>query len=430
MRIIFIDLDLFTTLMTRGRCVNKRMPILALFILFAVLTLPSHGASGAFSGRIWNDLNRDGIQDVDEPAMSNFPITVYNDIILWLCGCPGFICPLATFYTDVNGYYDFTFSSTNESCPDAWFGTNQGFYVVFDVNCITYGHSPENAGGDDDVDSDYSYCGFVVTNEGFAFTNMDLGLYRWRVGVSLDMSVSNAHAGTQLYVTNGTKVTYTYRAVNTGDTFLSFMAVTDDKDAEFIGIVDCPASIPPGEAIVFATQRWIQASVTNVGFVSVVPVDPETCAILPTYDPAWNSDQAVVIVVTNLLDHNDGDIFPNAWEILYGLDPLNSNAPDINNDSDWMSNYEEYLAGTNPTNPASFFPNITVNDAPPDAIAMVVSTSMPDRVYNVWQSTNLLNDPQFWSLLLPEQTGINAALTFTITNDLPGAHYRTGVRLP
>ena len=33
-------------------------------------------------------------------------------------------------------------------------------------------------------------------------------------------------------------------------------------------------------------------------------------------------------------------------------------------------------------------------------------------------------------MFAPEQTGTSAALTLTITNTLPGANYRTGVRLP
>ena len=36
----------------------------------------------------------------------------------------------------------------------------------------------------------------------------------------------------------------------------------------------------------------------------------------------------------------------------------------------------------------------------------------------------------YWTLVQPEQSGTAASLTLTITNTLPGANYRTGVRLP
>lgn len=272
---------------------------------------------------------------------------------------------------------------------------------------------------------------FAVTNNLVVATNVNIGLRYWNVGISLDVEVSNAAVGSAYFVTNGTMVTYTYRVVNTGETVLSLVAVTDDTWWDFFGSVDCPDRINPGYSTEFSTQIVIHASVTNTGYISAVAVDYRTCSILPRYAPVQKSDLAIVIVVTNNpLDFADGDIFPNAWEMQYGFDPLNSNAPNIHSDGDWMTNYEEYLAGTNPTNPASSFPNIKLAESVPDITAMVISTSMTDRVYNVWRSTNLLNDPQFWTLLPPEQTGTSGALVFTFTNDLPGAHYRTGVRLP
>ncbi len=49
----------------------------------------------------------------------------------------------------------------------------------------------------------------------------------------------------------------------------------------------------------------------------------------------------------------DADHIPNGWEQAYGLNPLDLFDGDTDKDGDGMSNRDEYLAGTNPTNTAS-----------------------------------------------------------------------------
>jgi hypothetical protein len=68
-----------------------------------------------------------------------------------------------------------------------------------------------------------------------------------------------------------------------------------------------------------------------------------------------------LIAGTVVLDPNqdtDGDGLPNGWEQSYGLDPLSSvgdNGPNGDPDMDGVSNFEEFLDGTNPTlSPQSF----------------------------------------------------------------------------
>ena len=50
-----------------------------------------------------------------------------------------------------------------------------------------------------------------------------------------------------------------------------------------------------------------------------------------------------------------GDGVPNGWKQRYGLDPFDPNLANEDADGDGMSNLQEYLAGTDPTNSASFF---------------------------------------------------------------------------
>lgn len=137
------------------------------------------------------------------------------------------------------------------------------------------------------------------------------------------------------------------------------------------------------------------------------------------------------VVITRLglgSGDTDGDGLPDWWESRYGLNPNVSNAAPA--DADWMTDWEEYIADTDPTNSASFFPNIILTNPPPGTMAIVINPTSTSRVYNVQWSTNLLIAPQVWTVLPPEKTGTGSAVQFNVTNDAPGRSYRTGVRLP
>ncbi|HWX19085.1 MAG TPA: hypothetical protein VN578_04160 [Candidatus Binatia bacterium] len=65
-----------------------------------------------------------------------------------------------------------------------------------------------------------------------------------------------------------------------------------------------------------------------------------------------------LIYRTLQLDPNQspvGDGIPNWWKQQYGFDPFDPTVADADPDHDGMSNLQEYLAGTNPTNSASCF---------------------------------------------------------------------------
>lgn len=104
-------------------------------------------------------------------------------------------------------------------------------------------------------------------------------------------------------------------------------------------------------------------------------------------DSAGNWSQAVTDTI-ELVTDTDGDGMPDTWENTYGLNPnANDAAGDL--DSDGVSNYNEYLAGKNPANPAD---NAPVANAGPD------QTVSPQRVIlDGSASSDPNNDPLSYS---------------------------------
>ena len=80
---------------------------------------------------VWNDLDKDGIQDPNELGVSGVTVTL----------CDGSGNPIATTVTDAQGYYSFT-------------DLNPGSYIVGFSLPIGYVFSPDNQGSDDAADSD------------------------------------------------------------------------------------------------------------------------------------------------------------------------------------------------------------------------------------------------------------------------------------
>ena len=63
------------------------------------------------------------------------------------------------------------------------------------------------------------------------------------------------------------------------------------------------------------------------------------------------SDPTVTLTV--LVD-TDGDHIPDDWEVLYNLNPNDPNDGALDTDGDTMTNYQEYIAGTDPTSRLSY----------------------------------------------------------------------------
>ncbi|HPJ56565.1 MAG TPA: amidohydrolase family protein [Kiritimatiellia bacterium] len=159
--------------------------------------------------------------------------------------------------------------------------------------------------------------------------------------------------------------------------------------------------------------------------------------VFETADARGNVRTTVATNTFKLAFHTGGDTdrdgMPNEWEITYFGGFSNALASG-HGDADWMNNLQEYIAGTLPTSAASFLTEFmdapVFDDGDICEFASPVPTT-PDRLYDVWWTTNLAA-PQIWhpaNLNVPGQAG-GAAVTLRVTNQHPFAVYRTGVKLP
>jgi hypothetical protein len=131
--------------------------------------------------------------------------------------------------------------------------------------------------------------------------------------------------------------------------------------------------------------------------------------------------------VMNAAGDLDGDGLPNYWEQQYGT--ISGLVASADSDTDTFTNYEEYLADTNPTNPVSFLRinSFLARDA--QTVWFVGSTA---RQYQVFYTTNDLADAGgTWSMAHTNKIwGAGTNSWIAVTNQVPCAFYRLQAILP
>ncbi len=83
-----------------------------------------------------------------------------------------------------------------------------------------------------------------------------------------------------------------------------------------------------------------------------------------------------------VLADEDGDGMPTSWENLYGLNPLEDDAAQ-DKDKDGLTNYEEYVAQTNPTDDESFSHRPSISRSSETANWEINWSGAPARIYEV-----------------------------------------------
>ena len=159
--------------------------------------------------------------------------------------------------------------------------------------------------------------------------------------------------------------------------------------------------------------------------------------VFETRDAQGNTRTTVTTNTFRLAYHTGGDTdrdgIPNEWEIAH-FGSFTGAVATANPDGDWMNNLEEYIADTIPTSAASHLVNLILSADTTQTGVMELPSPVPtspNRRYDVWRSTNLVG-PVTW-----QRIGLNvpgnangSAVTLRVTNSLPTAIYRTGVKLP
>lgn len=105
---------------------------------------------------------------------------------------------------------------------------------------------------------------------------------------------------------------------------------------------------------------WTDTAATE-SFTFTVNAESQNVLAIREKDLAGNAGPEASLTVANLSGDSDSDGIPNYWELMYSpvLNPYDPGDGALDSDGDGYSNYEEYLAGTDPTE---------ANSVPPDTI--------------------------------------------------------------
>jgi len=122
----------------------------------------------------------------------------------------------------------------------------------------------------------------------------------------------------------------------------------------------------------------------------------------------------------------DGDEMLDGWEAINGLNPLLNDAAG-NNDEDAHSNYEEWVAGTSPTNSNSVFRINDITSESNQSRAVIWWDSVNDRLYSVFSHTNL--STQWPTTPLYQIEGDGAPQSYTNTQSYSPQYFRLKVEL-
>jgi len=161
---------------------------------------------------------------------------------------------------------------------------------------------------------------------------------------------------------------------------------------------------------------------------------------LQSSSPCINAGRNMYVAATNDLDgnprikggtvdigayefQNPTSIISYAWLQQYGL-PTDGSVDVLDTDSDGINNWQEWIAGTNPTNVASVLKLLLPAQTNTSPCRTLTWQSVSGKMYYLQRATNLFLQPAF-SSIQSNITGLLGTTSFTDTNAGP-CFYRVG----
>lgn len=196
------------------------------------------------------------------------------------------------------------------------------------------------------------------------------------------------------------------------------------------GLDDATVVALEGSNIVWSAPVFPVSAISSAGLATMANVyDDTSCVVTGRYLGITGSG-ALVVLDSNPDNYGSyaGDGLPDWWQNQYfGLN--NPNAVPANNpDGDWFDNTQEYVADTNPTNPASFFSIVAISNAAP--AHFVYFNSSAARVYTLLCATNLVTANWTNVTVQTDIQGAGTLMTLVETNGFSPRFYRVTVRVP
>lgn len=221
--------------------------------------------------RVWNDLNRNGIQNGGEPGLANVVVQLFE---------AGGTTPVAQTQTNASGFYLFE-------------NLRPGSYEVFFQLLSGYQFSPQNQGSssalDSDPDPDTGRTSPITLVSGENNLTIDAGMFVPLVpnpDYTIRKQVIPTANSADGIVVVGQEVSFSITVVNTGNTVLETIPLTDNYDPQFLSYITAvPApsnvdtangvltwnditafsggSLAPGQSIVLGVSFLASASTVN-----------------------------------------------------------------------------------------------------------------------------------------------------------------------
>ena len=240
------------------------------------------------------DYNGYGFQPTIEPGSSfqdELEVVAFNGTnpVTVSFTFPSTVSPLTV--TNQTVYAPYTTGISGNLTPT---DTNGQFLITSDGPItslqIIYGNGPLDAAAESNAGEPAPHGesdDHAVRVDGFAFCEAP------SPGLQLVKLADSAADGTTNTVASGSDVVYSYSIVNTGDTYLSSITVTDDV-LGVVGTISGPLA-PGATNTLFATNANVMAAVTNIGSATANPTD-SIGRDLPGISDVSDADDAVTDV--------------------------------------------------------------------------------------------------------------------------------------